>query len=297
MGGGRSGMLFEQLLNGITVGSTYALIAVGYTLIFGVLGMINMAHGQIFIFAALTAIVTMSAFGWPLLPAFFVSVACAAVLGALLEAVAFRPLRKKDVPHLAPLISTIGFATILDDAMIKLFGADSRFVPGKLGGSFSVGGVDVRTVDLAILVAALGLMALLHLWIQKTPFGKAIRATSESPETAAILGIPTDRVILATVVLASGLGGVAGLLLGLSYGAVAPSMGVGLGFKGLAVLVLGGLGSLPGAMLGGLLLGVVEVLAVAYGSSTYRDAIAFLMIILVFLVRPQGLFGETPVQR
>ncbi|MDY0322549.1 MAG: branched-chain amino acid ABC transporter permease [Candidatus Carbobacillus sp.] len=286
-------MFWQQLINGLTVGSTYSLIAIGYTLIFGVLGMINMAHGQIFIFGAITALLTMTYLGWPLWLAFVVSVFVSSVLGWILELTAFKPLRKKDVPHLAPLISTIGFATILDDLMIKVFGADSRAFPTEpFGGSVTFGPIQIRVVDGVILGVALVLMMLLHLWIERTKLGKAIRATSENIDTAEILGIPTNRVIVITVIIASGLGGIAGILLGLAYGALSPSMGLTLGFKGLAVLVLGGLGNVPGAMLGGLILGVVEVLSVAYGQSTYRDAIAFLMIMIIFFIRPQGLFGS-----
>ncbi|MFM1651972.1 branched-chain amino acid ABC transporter permease [Brevibacillus sp. B_LB10_24] len=286
-------MFWQQLVNGLTVGSTYSLIALGYTLIFGVLGIINMAHGQIFIFGSLVGLMMMTSFHMPIGVAFIVTIAVSAVFGLILEYTALRPLRKKNVPHLAPLISTIGFATILDEGMNRLFGADSRAFPSSFGDRiYDLGLFQLRSVDLVILGISLVLMFVLHFWINRTKLGKAIRATAENAETASVLGINTNMVIVATVILASALGGVAGVLIGMTYSALIPSMGLTLGFKGLAVLILGGVGSIPGAMVCGIILGVIEVFSVAYGDSSYRDAVAFGLIILILLIRPQGLFGR-----
>ncbi|UFJ39125.1 branched-chain amino acid ABC transporter permease [Brevibacillus humidisoli] len=286
-------MFWQQLVNGLTVGSTYSLIAIGYTLIFGVLGIINMAHGQIFIFGSLVGLYLITEVEMPLGIAFLTAIIVSAVLGLILEYTALRPLRKKNVPHLASLISTIGFAILVEEAMHKLFGADSRAVPVSLGSEmYDLGVVQVRGVDLIILTVSLVLMFVLHFWINRTKMGKAIRATAENNETASILGINTNMVIVATVVIASALGGVAGSLIGLAYSALIPSMGLNLGFKGLAVLILGGVGSITGAMVCGILLGIAEVFSVAYGDSSYRDAVAFGLIILILLFRPQGLFGR-----
>ncbi|TKI56577.1 branched-chain amino acid ABC transporter permease [Brevibacillus antibioticus] len=286
-------MFWQQLVNGLTVGSTYSLIALGYTLIFGVLGIINMAHGQIFIFGSLVGLVLMTSLNMPLGVALIVAVVISAILGLVLEYTALRPLRKKNVPHLASLISTIGFAILMEEAMHKFFGADSRAFPQSFGDTtFDLGLVQIRSVDLVILGISVLLMFVLHFWIQKTKMGKAIRATAENTDTANLLGINTNMVIVVTVMLASALGGVAGILIGMAYSALIPTMGMTLGFKGLAVLILGGVGSIPGAMVCGVLLGIIEVFTVAYGDSSYRDAVAFGLIILILLLKPEGLFGR-----
>ncbi|WP_409177972.1 branched-chain amino acid ABC transporter permease [Brevibacillus fortis] len=286
-------MFWQQLVNGLTVGSTYSLIALGYTLIFGVLGIINMAHGQIFIFGSLVGLVLMTSLNMPLGVALIVAVVISAILGLVLEYTALRPLRKKNVPHLASLISTIGFAILMEEAMHKFFGADSRAFPQSFGDTtFDLGLIQIRSVDLVILGISVLLMFVLHFWIQKTKMGKAIRATAENTDTANILGINTNMVIVVTVMLASALGGVAGILIGMAYSALVPTMGMTLGFKGLAVLILGGVGSIPGAMVCGVLLGIIEVFTVAYGDSSYRDAVAFGLIILILLLKPEGLFGR-----
>ncbi|ATF12263.1 branched-chain amino acid ABC transporter permease [Brevibacillus sp. HB1.4B] len=286
-------MFWQQLVNGLTVGSTYSLIALGYTLIFGVLGIINMAHGQIFIFGSLVGLVLMTSLNMPLGVALIVAIVISAILGLVLEYTALRPLRKKNVPHLASLISTIGFAILMEEAMHKFFGADSRAFPQSFGDTtFDLGLIQIRSVDLVILGISVLLMFVLHFWIQKTKMGKAIRATAENTDTANILGINTNMVIVVTVMLASALGGVAGILIGMAYSALIPTMGMTLGFKGLAVLILGGVGSIPGAMVCGVLLGIIEVFTVAYGDSSYRDAVAFGLIILILLLKPEGLFGR-----
>lgn len=285
-------MLGQQIVNGLIVGSTYSLIAIGYTLIFGVLRIINMAHGQIFIFGSFVGLVMIINTGLPVLYAFPVSILVSGLLGILLEWTALRPLRKKNVPHLASLISTIGFSIVVEEATRLLFGADSRSVPQMGDSSINLLGIRIREVDFMIFVLAIALMVLLHLWISRTKLGKALQATAENIETAEILGINTNRIILLTVFLASSLGGIAGMMIGLAYSALIPTMGLTLGFKGLAVLIFGGIGSLPGAMISGLLLGMAEVISVAYGSSTWRDAIAFGMIILILVIRPQGIFGK-----
>jgi branched-chain amino acid transport system permease protein len=229
----------------------------------------------------------------PLGAALLAAVVISAVLGVVLEYCALRPLRKKNVPHLASLISTIGFATLVEEMMHKFFGADSRAFPQTFGDKmFDLGFIQVRSVDLVILVISLILMFVLHFWIQKTKMGKAIRATAENTDTANILGINTNMVIVVTVMLASALGGVAGILIGMTYSALIPTMGLTLGFKGLAVLILGGVGSIPGAMVCGVLLGIIEVFSVAYGDSSYRDAVAFGLIIVILLLKPEGLFGK-----
>ena len=216
-----------------------------------------------------------------------------AILGYLLEFVALRPLRRQKVSHLAPLISTIGVSIFFESVALLVWGPQTRsFPPDFIGGLIDFGAFKISMVQIIGLGVSVGLMLILNVLIKKTKIGKAIRAVSLNTETAALLGINPTLVISVTVMLASALGAAAGVLVGLSFDAVEPLMGVIIGFKGLAVLILGGLGNITGAMVGGLILGIAEVLSVAYGASSYRDAVAFGLIILLLFWRPQGLFGS-----
>lgn len=287
-------MLTQQLINGLTLGSTYALVALGYTLIFGVLEIINMAHGAIFMFGAFVGLMTVVYYNGSIITAIIASIAVTMILGLLLELLALRPLRgKKGVSHLASLISTIGVAIILENLAHKVFGAETQPFPIPFNNViYQIGDTRISLVQILIFAIAVTVMVLLQIWLGKTKYGKALRATAENMETASLLGVNTKRIVVMTVLLASGLGGLAGVLVGMGFNAVAPTMGISMGLKGLAIIILGGMGNVPGAMAGGLILGVTEVFAVAYGDSAYRDAVAFGMIIVILLLRPQGLFGS-----
>ena len=214
-----------------------------------------------------------------------------------MEKLALRPLRRRASSHLAPLISTIGVAIFLESAALRIFGPQAQAFPPVFGGGLLDFGIfKISFVQIVILVISFGLMLLLRFWLANTRLGKSIRTTAENIETAGLMGINTGRIIILTVMLASGLGAVAGVMVGLAFNAVEPTMGVTMGFKGLAVLILGGLGNITGAMVGGLILGVAEVFTVAYGASSYRDAVAFGLIIFLLFLRPQGLFGSQSVQ-
>jgi len=290
-------LFWQQVVNGLTLGSTYALIALGYTLIFGVLDIINMAHGEIFMFGAFVGLMLVTKFNCSIFTAMAGAVLAGAILGLLLERLALRPLRRRASSHLAPLISTIGVSIFLEGLALNIFGPQSQAFPAYFSGSlFVIGPMKISPVQLIILAVSFSLMAVLRFWLAKTRIGKSLRATAESLETANLLGVNTDRIITLTVVLASSLGAVAGMLVGLAFNAVEPTMGITMGFKGLAVLILGGLGNITGAMFGGLILGIAEVFSVAYGASSYRDAVAFGMIIFILLLRPQGLFGTQDKQ-
>lgn len=288
-------MFWQQVVNGFTLGSAYALIALGYTLIFGVLNIVNMAHGEIFMFGAFAGLMLVTVGQMNIFAAMVGAMAAGAFLGYLLEQAALRPLRRKEVSHLAPLISTIGVSIFLESLALKLFGPQAQsFPPIYAGNLIDTGTIRISVIQVIILAVAFGLMGSLRFWLAKTKVGKAIRATAENIETAGLLGVDTRKVITQTVMLASGLGGVAGVLIGLAFNAVEPTMGIPMGFKGLAVLILGGLGNITGAMCGGLILGLAEVFSVAYGASSYRDAVAFGLIIVLLFLRPQGLFGSRP---
>jgi len=292
-------MVWEQLINGITLGSIYAVVALGYTLVFGVLGIINMAHGAIFMFGAYLGVVATSTFGLPLPLAFLVAIIGSAILGLLLELLALRPLRgKKGVSHLAPLISTIGVSIFLENLAHHLFGAGNKpFRTSFSEVSFHVGGLTIYAVQIVIFVIAAVLMVGLSIWLSKTKAGRALRASAEDLDAASLLGVNTKKMIMMTVIIASVMGGIAGILVGMAFNSVTPQMGLSMGLKGLAIIILGGMGNVRGAVAGGLILGLSETLVVMFGESGYRDAIAFIAIIIILLVRPQGIFGKTSEAR
>ncbi|HET7627581.1 MAG TPA: branched-chain amino acid ABC transporter permease [Bacillales bacterium] len=287
-------MLLEQLINGITLGSVYAIVALGYTLVFGVLGIINMAHGEIFMFGAFMGVVTTSMLHAPIWLAFLAAIAATAMMGYLLERLALRPLRgKPGVSHLAPLISTIGVSILLENLANQWFGSGNHPFRSRFAEiHFTVGDVTVYFVQIVIFVISVVLMVGLSLWLAKTKAGKALRATAEDLDTASLLGIDTKKMITITVIVASAMGGVAGILVGMAFNSVNAQMGLSVGLKGLAIIILGGMGSVKGAVVGGMILGLSETFIVVAGFSGYRDAIAFVMIIIILLIRPEGLFGK-----
>ncbi|MEI4769141.1 branched-chain amino acid ABC transporter permease [Psychrobacillus sp. FJAT-51614] len=287
-------MLLEQLINGITLGSIYAIVALGFTLVFGVLGIINMAHGEIFMVGAFVGVMVTSVLGLPLWVAFIAAIGVTAILGYLLERVALRPLRgKQGVSHLAPLISTIGISIFLENLSHHIFGAGNKPFRNSFAEiQFQLGSITIYLVQIVIFIISIALMVALSYWLSKTKAGKALRATAENIETASILGVNTKRTITTTVIIASAMGGIAGILVGMAFNSVNPQMGLSMGLKGLAIIILGGMGNVKGAMAGGLILGIAETIMVAYGDSGYRDAVAFIIIIFILLLRPQGIFGK-----
>ncbi len=282
----------QQLINGVSLGATYSLVALGYTLVFGTLGIINMAHGEIFMFGAFFGLLLAETGVLSAAAMLAVAAGGAAVMGLLLEYIALRPLRRWRGGHLTPLISTIGVGIFLRSLALHLFGPESQVFPAALrGGNYRLGGAVVTEVDLVILTTGLLLMLGLWLLLSRTKLGKAMRATAENEATAALLGVNTEAIIAVTVVLAAALGGVAGALVGLSF-AVSPTMGLPYGLKGLSIIVLGGMGNVVGAMAGGLILGFAEVITVQLFSSSWRDAAAFALLFLLLVVKPEGLFGR-----
>ena len=287
-------MILEQIINGLTLGSIYAIVALGYTLVFGVLNIINMTHGEIFMFGAFMGVVMTNILHYPLWVAFLVAIIITGIMGYCLERFALRPLRgKQGVSHLAPLISTIGVSILLENVAHHLFGAGNHpFRTPFAEVSFQIGTITVYLVQIVIFVIAIILMIGLSYWLSKTKAGKALRACAENLNTASLLGVNTKKMITLTVIIASCMGGIAGILVGMAFNSVTPQMGLSMGLKGLAIIILGGMGSVRGAMVGGLILGISETFMVAYGDSGYRDAIAFIAIIVILLLRPQGLFGQ-----
>lgn len=283
-------MLVQQLVNGVMLGAVYALIAIGYTLIFGVLNMLHLAHGEVFMLGAFVGLVVLTKVSGNVLVALAAAMLATGALGVLIERVAFRPLR--GAHHLAPLATTIGVGIALQETTRWYFGPEQKGFPATLVLElWELGPLRVSSVQVFILVSALVLMTAVHLFLARTRAGRAVRATAENPTVAGLLGVNVEATVVLTFFVASALAGAAGVLVGLAYNSVHPFIGVQMGIKGLVVMLLGGLGNVPGAMLGGLVLGVLEVLGVAYLASSYRDAFAFGAVMVILLVRPEGLLG------
>ena len=292
-------MVAQQLLNGLFLGAVYALFAVGYTLVFGVLDILNLAHAAIFTAAAFAAF-SLAAAGVPLPLAFLVAAAVGGVLGILLDRVAFAPLRRRNAGTLVPLISSIGVAIIIGAVLRGIYGVDERhFVTGgrDAGTTIHLGPVTFTTVELTIFVAAVVLMLALSWVLRSTTLGRRIRAVAQDRIAATLLGVDLQRTIAATFFIASSLGGAAGVLTGLEYNSVTLDMGSPIELKGLAIIILGGMGSVTGAVIGGFIIGAVETLAVALGLSEWRDAITFGVMFIILVARPSGLFGKRALRQ
>jgi len=285
-------MFLQQLINGIALGSVYSLIALGYTMVYGIITLINFAHGEIFMVGAFIGLLLITVLKVNIFLAIIGAMAFCMVLGVVMEFVAYRALRKSS--RLSALISAIGVSIFLSSLALMVFGADAKGFPDNAFpvAQLHVGNADISTLQLLIIGVSAILMMGLEFIVQKTKIGKAMRATSEDYNTSALMGINVNRVISFTFALGSALAAAGGVLVGVLFNAVSFNMGLMAGLKAFAAAVLGGIGSIPGAMLGGLLLGVSEVFGVAIGYSSYRDAIAFSILVLVLLLKPTGLLGQ-----
>jgi branched-chain amino acid transport system permease protein len=288
-------LLGQQLVNGLFIGSVYGLFAVGYTLVFGVLDILNLAHAAVFTLGGLIALWLVQAAGVSIWLAFPLATLFAGLLGLLLNQVAFVPLRKRADSQFSGLISSIAMAIVFEAVALGLFGARSvRFPQGTVSVHiWHVAGVTITSLQVGIVLVATLLMLVLTFFIQCTRTGKAIRAVAENERAAMLLGVNVNGIIAFTFFISSALGGAAGILYGLYFDALAPDMGRSIELKGLAVIILGGMGSIPGAILGGLAFGLSEVLTVAIsGTSNLRDAVAFTVLFAILLIRPSGLLGR-----
>jgi branched-chain amino acid transport system permease protein len=283
-------MIYQQLINGLMLGASYSLIAIGYTLIFGVLRLLYFAHGEVFMVGAFVGLYLVVLGGANIYVALLGAMIVCAMLGILAFYVSVRPVRQ-DRP-LAPLISTIGLTIVLQNLAVYIFGGQQMAFPEAVKQQlFHFGPITISSVQIFILAVAITLMAVLWLFIERTRMGRAIRATAENHETAALLGVDVNRVVLVTFIIGSGIAGVAGVLDGVKNSGISPFMGLSAAVKGLIVMLLGGLGNVPGAMVAGLLLGMIEILSAAYIGTTERDLFSFLILIFILLYRPTGLFG------
>ena len=299
-------IIIAQIINGLTIGGVYALIALGYTLVYGILFMINFAHGEIFMFGSFGGFAVLTTFvnsgfaeahpALSIIAAFLAAMIISSILGALLERVAYRPLR--NAPRLAPLISAIGASIFLQNVMMLIIKARMQVYPDVIPEEFiEIGEVSISYFQIFIIAGSVFLMTGLYLFIQKTKTGKAMRAVAENKEAAALMGIDVNRIILITFVIGSALAAAAGVMVGIYYTQINHMMGFIPGIKAFTAAVLGGIGNVVGAMLGGYFLGVVEALGVLVMPSEYKDVIALGLLVLVLIFRPRGILGERVSER
>lgn len=311
-------LFVQQLLNGLSIGSVYAIFALGYTLVYSILGIINLAHGAIFTLGAYFTYTLMGGtFGFngllanvalPLQLPFAISLivgsSLAGLVGVAMERIAFQPLRRQGSDPLLTVVSSLGVAVVIVNLIQYLVGAESYTFPantyGNLPPAINFGSIDhpipIRSVQVVIFAVSVVIVSILTYFINRTKYGKAMQAIAEDPVTASLLGINTDRFIILTFFISSFLAGMAGTLVASSVSIAGPYFGIAFGLRGLAVIVLGGLGSIPGAVLGGLVIGLVEAFVPA-DYSGYKDAVAFGILFIMLLVRPQGLLGRRFIQK
>ena len=281
----------QQLINGISLGSIYALIALGYTMVYGIIKLINFAHGDIYMIGAYVGFFATSMFKMSFIPALLSAMVIAAIVGMIIERLAYRPLRK--APKIAVLITAIGVSLLLEYGMMLLFTPQPRTFPNVFEATtYHIGAFVVNSQQLIILAVSVILMLVLTYVVQYTKTGKAMRAVSYDTDAVRLMGIDVDKVISFTFAIGSALAAAAGVLVGIYYNSIDPLMGIMPGLKAFVAAVLGGIGIIPGAMAGGLILGVIEALVSGFISSTFRDAAAFAILIIILLFKPSGIFGK-----
>jgi branched-chain amino acid transport system permease protein len=299
-------LFVQQLINGLTIGAFYALVALGYTMVYGVLKLINFAHGGLFMWGAylgwmgltvaLTAVFQNSVFA--LIPVVIGVMVTVGIMGVLIERVAYRPLRRAG--RLPPIISALGVAFILESVARNVWGASYKvYPPGLLptGGITIIGGVRLSYIQIAVLLLSFILMAALYSFVQYTRAGTAMRAVSLDHDTSQLMGINVNRIIALVFFIGPALGGVAGMMVGMYYGSFDFTLGWSFGLKAFIAAILGGIGNIPGAMVGGFLLGSVETLGAGYASPQWKDVIAYVILIFILIVRPTGLLGERVAEK
>ncbi|MFO7816116.1 MAG: branched-chain amino acid ABC transporter permease [Thermodesulfobacteriota bacterium] len=298
-------LFFQQLTNGLAIGGIYALIALGYTMVYGVLKLINFAHGDLFTIGAYLGLTLLTAMGLTaklgpvagILVLAVMVMGLVAVVGVVLERVAYKPLRNAD--RLAAVVSALGASIFFQNAVMLIYGAKFRVYPHDILPKMAVNifGLEIPLIRIIILLSSIVLMIGLYLFVQKTKTGTAIRAAAIDQGAAKLMGINVNRVISIVFLIGPALGGAAGVMVGMYYGQINFTMGWMYGLKAFIAAILGGIGNIPGAMVGGLLLGVIEALGAAYLSMAWKDAIAFFVLILILIIRPTGLLGERVAEK
>ncbi len=281
----------QQLINGLSLGSVYALLALGYTMVYGVIKLINFAHGDVYMLGAFWGYYVIRFWHVNFFIALVSAMVLTAVCGVVIEFLAYRPLRH--APRITALITAIGVSYFLENIMSYFFGASARNFPQVIKvHNYHLGGFSVSNVQVLILVTALVLMVALQLIIKQTKMGKAMRAVAVDPDAAELMGINPNHVISFTFALGSALAGAGGVLIGLYYNSIDPLMGMTPGIKAFVAAVVGGIGSIPGASIGGFLIGILETMVQAIGLSAYKDAAVYIVLIIILLVMPSGIFGK-----
>jgi len=283
--------MLQQLVNGLILGSVYALLALGYTMVYGIIKLINFAHGDIYMMGAFMGYFLINSLQLNFFVALILSMAGTAILGVIIEFLAYRPLRNST--RISVLITAIGVSFLLEYGMVYLVGANTRAFPQAIQTvRYDLGPISLTNIQLLILGVSLVLMVLLQLIVKKTKMGKAMRAVSVDSDAAQLMGINVNRTISFTFALGSALAGAAGVLIALYYNSLEPLMGVTPGLKSFVAAVLGGIGIIPGAALGGFVIGLLETFATALGMSDFRDAIVYGILLLILIVRPAGILGK-----
>jgi branched-chain amino acid transport system permease protein len=283
----------HQVINGISLGSIYALIALGYTMVYGIIKLINFAHCDVYMIGAYTGFFCMTSLNLGLIPSMLIAMVLCMILGATIEKVAYKPLR--NASRITVLITAIGVSLFLEYGMMFLVGANVRAYPamtGILAEKVSIGTISIPVQNFFIVGITILLMILLQFIVKKTKLGKAMRAVSQDADAARLMGINVNNTISFTFMLGSALAGAAGVLVGVYYTSINPLMGYLPGVKAFIAAVFGGIGSIPGAMIGGFFIGMVEVMVAGYASSLFKDAVVFAILILILIVKPAGLLGR-----
>lgn len=282
---------FQQLINGLSLGSIYALIALGYTMVYGIIKLINFAHGDIYMLGAYIGFVFSRATNLGFIPTLLASMIGCAIIGVVIEKIAYKPLR--NATRIAALITAIGVSYFIEASTQKIMGTNPRAYPQLLpNGIIHLGDVSISYQQIFIFVVTILLMIILQFIVTKTKTGRAMRAVSLDSDAARLMGINVDRTISFTFALGSALAGAAGVLVGIYYSSINPLMGLVPGIKAFIAAVFGGIGIIPGAMIGGIFIGIIEALVSGYGSSLYKDAFVYIILIIILVVKPTGLLGK-----
>ena len=281
----------QQLINGLSLGSIYALIALGYTMVYGIIKLINFAHGDIYMLGAYIGFICTAQLGMGFFSALITAMALCALIGVVIERIAYKPLR--NATRITALITAIGVSYFLEASTQKVMGTGVKTFPQVLANQkIMLGGVMITTQQIAIFVITIVLMLLLQYIVRKTKVGRAMRAVSVDADAARLMGVNVDMTISSTFAIGSALAGAAGVLVGLYYNSINPLMGMLPGVKAFIAAVFGGIGIIPGAMFGGFFIGIVETLVSGYGSSLYKDAVVYIILIIILVVKPAGLLGK-----